>query len=271
MIKEADDFRAECDALAALLDGASDDDFQLTTLFNDWTIEDVIGHLHVWNEAAAMTLASREKFQAFLGFAVQHVDPTGGSRGVQYAWFDEHHGGLRGKPLYDAWRDFYPRLADRYAAADPKTRVAWAGPDMSAPSKIIARQMETWAHGQEIFDRFGEDRVDSDRIRNIAHLGVTTYSWTFRNRGDEPPKPKPYVRLTAPSGAVWEWNDPQDDNLVSGAATDFCQVVTQTRNIADTALETSGDAARAWMECAQCFAGPPKTPPAKGERRKHGG
>lgn len=41
---------------------------------------------------------------------------------------------------------------------------------MSARSCITARQMETWAHGQEIFDALGVVRRDGDRIRNVAHL-----------------------------------------------------------------------------------------------------
>ncbi len=268
MIKEADDFRAECSALADILADASDEVFKTKTLFNDWTIEDVIGHLHVWNQAAATTLDSREAFQNFLAFIMKNFGESGSSLPAQYAWLDEFAGGVRGRALFDAWREAYPRTADQYAAADPETRVAWAGPDMGAQSKIIARQMETWAHGQEVFDALGLERAEADRVRNIAHLGVTTFSWTFRNRGEEPPKPKPCVKLTAPSGAVWEWNDPQEDNHVAGAAVEFAQVVTQTRNIDDTALRTSGPIARRWMEIAQCFAGPPVDPPARGVRRK---
>ncbi len=268
MIEEAEDFRAECKALAAILANADDDVFRIPTLFNSWTVEDVIGHLYVWNEAAAATLESRAAFKAFFDFIVKHFGGGASSLPAQYAWIDEFRGGLRGRALFEAWNAGYPLLANEYAGADPEARVAWAGPDMAARSKIIARQMETWAHGQEVFDALGLERRETDRVRNIAHLGVATYSWTFRNRGEEPPKPKPYVRLTAPSGARWEWNAPQDDNFVAGPAVAFAQVVAQTRNIDDVALETAGPVARRWMEIAQCFAGPPVDPPAKGARRK---
>ena len=43
---------------------------------------------------------------------------------------------------------------------------------MSARSAISARQMETWAHGQEVFDVLGADREEHDRIRNIVVLGL---------------------------------------------------------------------------------------------------
>jgi len=60
---------------------------------------------------------------------------------------------------------------------------------MNTRSSITARQMETWAHGQEIFDILGEARIEDDRIKNIVHLGVSTFSWTFKNRNLEVPQP----------------------------------------------------------------------------------
>jgi uncharacterized protein (TIGR03084 family) len=126
--------------------------------------------------------------------------------------------------------------------------------------------METWAHGQEIYDLVNAPRTHSDRIKNVATIGVKTFGWTFGNRKLEPPGPPPYVRLTAPSGEIWEWNEPSDDAWVRGDAVDFCQVVTQVRNIADTALEVNGPVANQWMAIAQCFAGGPVDPPKPGIR-----
>jgi hypothetical protein len=65
---------------------------------------------------------------------------------------------------------------------------------------------------------------------------------------------------------VWQWHAPQDDNRITGSAVEFCQVVTQVRNIADTRLQVMGAPATAWMAIAQCFAGPPEKPPEPGAR-----
>jgi len=175
---------------------------------------------------------------------------------------------MTSREIYDAWKDYYPAMAERFNAADPDTRVKWAGPDMSVKSCIIARQMEHWAHAQAIFDVLGVKRENADRLRNVAHIGVTTYSWSFKVNGRQPILPKPYIRLTAPSGAIWEWNEPQEDNKVEGSAEEFAQVVTQCRNIGDTDLRMTGEAANEWMQIAQAFAGGKETPPAKGARRK---
>jgi uncharacterized protein (TIGR03084 family) len=131
-----------------------------------------------------------------------------------------------------------------------------------------ARQMEVWAHGQEIFDVLGRDRPGTRRLKNIAVIGVRTFGWTFVNRRLPVLRDLPYVRLIAPDGAIWEWNPPSDTSAVAGSALEFCQVVTQVRNIADTTLTVTGETARRWMSIAQCFAGPPEDPPAAGTRRR---
>ena len=95
---------------------------------------------------------------------------------------------------------------------------------------------------------------------------MKTFAWTFRNRGLEVPGDPPYIRLVSPSGEVWEWNEPSDESRVAGDALEFCRVVTQGRNIEDTALDVAGDTATRWMAIAQCFAGGPVDPPKPGER-----
>ena len=65
---------------------------------------------------------------------------------------------------------------------------------------------------------------------------------------------------------IVRWGEGSDEERIEGAASEFCQVVTQTRNVADTRLRVVGATARRWMSIAQCFAGPPEQPPAPGTR-----
>ncbi len=259
---QAQDFLDESNALALILAPLNDADFDMPTQFKGWSIDDVIGHLHMFNVAALDTLHDDAAFATF--FAPIAADMAAGKSMVQsqYPWLD----GLCGRALFEEWQTTAEKVAKAYGNADPKRRLKWAGPDMSVLSSITARQMETWAHGQEVFDALGQERVEQDRIRNIVHLGVSTFSWTFSNRALPVPDLAPYVRLTGPSGAVWNWNTPQDENAVHGDAVDFARVVTQVRNVADTNLKTTGQAAADWMAMAQCFAGPANDPPAKGTR-----
>src|SRR5262249_37588991 len=93
-----------------------------------------------------------------------------------------------------------------------------------------------------------------------------TFAWSFANRDMAVPAKMPYVRLFAPSGALWEWGQADQKNCVEGSAREFCQVVTQVRNVADTNLKAVGPTAVTWMSIAQCFAGPPEDPPRPGTR-----
>jgi uncharacterized protein (TIGR03084 family) len=166
--------------------------------------------------------------------------------------------------LMDAWRETYRRFAQVFDERDPKARMKWFGPDMSLLSAASARQMEVFAHGQDLYDLFGVERAATDRVRNICELGVRTLGWTFKNRGLEPPAPAEVV-LTAPSGEVWTWNEGAAES-VKGPAVDFALVVTQRRHVDDTDLQVKGEGARRWMEIAQCFAGAPSDgPPPKGK------
>ena len=160
----------------------------------------------------------------------------------------------------------YEKISKEFLKADPKKRVKWAGPDMSVRSSITARHMETWSHGQEVYDLLGIIRDDKDRIKNIVIIGINTFSWTFINRSMEVPKEIPKLILQSPSKKTWEWNLDNTQNSITGSATEFCQVVTQVRNIKDTSLVVRGDTASKWMSLAQCFAGPPEDPPKKGTR-----
>lgn len=259
MLSEAEDFRQESRTMHGLLTGVEEARFAEPTQFKAWTIDAVLQHLTFWNEMARLQIEDE-------GELLGRLKAIGETKGGMRAYETAHFSGAGGRVLLETWREGFEQAADLFAEADPEQRLKWAGPEMSARSSITARLMETWAHGQEVYDHLGVVRENIDRIRPIATLGVMTYSWTFRTRRQEPPKPKPHVRLTALSGDVWAYSDPSEEEYVEGSAEEFCQVVTQTRNIADTSLKVTGENANAWMSQAQCFAGPPHDPPAPGTR-----
>ena len=267
MIAEANDFAGECEATYTLIKSLDDADYGRETQFKGWTINDVMQHLYLGDIRAHMTLTDPDGY-ARIREARRAIGAA--STAEKLANQREAADYLEGGALLAAWQASAAKTAAAYAEADPKRRVQWTGPDMSARSSITARLMETWSHSQALYDVLGQDRVDGDRIRSIAHMGAITYGWTFANRGEEPPGPPPLVRLTAPSGGAGEWNAgaAPEDGIVAGTATDFCQVVTQTRNIADVNLSLTGKAATTWMNQAQCFAGPPNDPPVAGRRYK---
>lgn len=262
MLQQAIDFREESEALFALLDTLGEKDWERKTQFKAWTINDVVAHLHFADYAADLALQDTVAFRDFTRRVAAAGKQGIGHLAFTHAWID----GIQGRALLTRWRAYSGAMADRFNVADAKKRVPWFGPDMSVRSSITARLMETWAHGQAVYDLLGTERNETDRIKNIALIGINTFGWTFSNRGLSVPANPPHVRLTAPSGALWEWNLPAQEHRIEGSAVEFCQVVTQVRNIADTKLSVIGETAAAWMAIAQCFAGPPENPPPPGSR-----
>lgn len=238
------------------------EDWERETLFMNWTPWDVLAHLHYFDRVSLDATEGHEIFRERQAALLSKIGSGTKSTELQR----EALGDLGPDVLLDRWRKTGFALCERLGSMNPKQRLPWFGPDMGVQMFTTARFMETWAHAQEVYDLKGVRRVHSDRIRNIVAIGVRTYGWTFVNRGLEVPEPMPFVLLEAPSGDPWEYGEPSDSHRVEGSAVEFCQVVTQVRNVRDTSLDVRGESAIRWMEIAQCFAGPPADPPAPGLR-----
>lgn len=263
MLQEAADLLAEAEELHGFLATLSGDDWSRPTTFKSWTPWDVVAHLHLFDLVSLLAIEGGEPFAARRAELRGSMDRGENLTDVGRREF----GGYGHAGLLARWIATCREMAGALGAAEPDRRLPWFGPDMGVRMFTTARLMETWAHGQEIYDLKRVRRAPTDRLRHICVLGVRTYGWTFTNRGEQPPGPAPRVRLTAPSGALWEWNEASESGLVEGSALDFCLTVAQVRNVADTALRVEGDVARRWMAIAQCFAGGAEDPPKPGARR----
>ncbi|MDU8929233.1 TIGR03084 family metal-binding protein [Alisedimentitalea sp. MJ-SS2] len=257
--EQVQDFLEESEALYAVLCDLNDEALTQETQFKGWTIEDVIRHLHFWNRAVDFAAQGEEAFSGLRNRVMGAINKGQSLRVVERKVIPES-----GRVLRATWIGFARAVAKRWEGQNPKARLPWVGPEMSARSAMTARQMETWAHGFEVFDLLGKTRQEHDRIRNIVVLGVNTFGWSHKVQGLSVPEDMPAIRLEAPSGEIWEYGG--SAGKIEGKAADFAAVVTQTRALADTGLKVEGDVARLWMENAQCFAGPKETPPAPGSR-----
>jgi uncharacterized protein (TIGR03084 family) len=256
------DLLAEYTELYNIVNDWDDERWQTITPLKNWTVYDQVAHLAFFDERAFDAVNEPDRFKREAATtAVQF-----GKKPMPEI-VNSLMGMMQPADLAAFWKQRFTALVQSLAKLSPKDRLPWYGPDMSARSFATARLMECWAHGQSIRDSVKMKRECTDGIRHIAQLGVVTFGWTFNNRNLPVPETVPFVKLTAPSGAVWTWNDPESPDSITGSAEDFCMVVTQVRHVADTELEVSGEAATAWMELAQCFAGPPEPGPEPGERK----
>jgi len=262
MLQVATDLRAEADELHAFLATLSEDEWSRTTPFLGWNTWDVVAHLHFFDQVSLLALTDADAFAARRKGLIQLFGEGKTNQEIARLEYD----GLGNRELLETWLRTCHEMSKQLGESEPKRRLPWFGPDMGVSMFTTARLMETWAHGQDVYDVMKASREPTDRIKHIAVIGVKTFGWTYVNRGLEIPGPPPYVRLTAPSGELWEWNEPSETEKIEGSALEFCRVVTQGRNIQDTALEVTGDVANGWMAIAQCFAGGPVDPPKHGER-----
>jgi uncharacterized protein (TIGR03084 family) len=244
------DLAAETQVVRDMLVPLDDAGWDTPTPAAGWAVRDQVSHLAYFDEAATLAAADPDRFRAeaaeLMALGPSFPDDIAGryrdlSPVKLLAWFDDARNGFAGT----------------FGAIDPKARLPWYGPDMSAASSVTARLMETWAHGQDVADALGVRREPTGRLRNVAHLGVRTFGFAYQLNGRTVPDAEIRVELAAPDGSTWTWGPEGAADRVEGPALDFCLVVTQRRHIADTALQASGPVATEWMSIAQAFAGPP--------------
>ncbi len=260
-MQEVQDFHKEAHSFYVYAKSLAASDYKNPTGFKGWTLDNILSHLWMWNWAAEISSTKPETLQLHIKNVTPYVLAED-MRSYETQWSNHKSG----PELLECWWKSCETLCAVFSKLSPKDRLKWAGPDMSARSSITARLMETWAHIQAVYDLQGVKISSSDAIKHIAYLGVNTFGWSFKNRNLNVPDTIPYIKLTSPSGLIWQWNEEQTKECIEGSAEEFCQVVTQTRNIEDTNLKVGGSIAKEWMSIAQCFAGPPQTPPEKGSR-----
>lgn len=252
LLSDLEQEHSDLDAIVADLDDGS---WDLPTPAQGWSVRDQIGHLAFFDEAAATALTDPNALAAKAEEILSSgTDPM-----------EEHLSrGRAAKPqeVLDWWRVARESMVTSARRSPPGARVPWFGPPMGLNSFVTARLMETWAHGLDVADTLGVKRAPTERLRHIAHLGVSARPFSYAVRGREVPPGSVRVELRSPSGDPWVWDvgDEQrfdDRALVRGDALDFCLVVTQRRHRDDTDLEANGALAAEWLEIAQAFAGPP--------------
>jgi uncharacterized protein (TIGR03084 family) len=242
----AADLAAESAVTRALVAGLDEAGWHTPTPAAGWDIADQISHLAYFDEVTVRSALHPAEFEAELAAAPEDVDPDAiaarlrDRTGAQLlAWFDTARADL----------------LNTFRNLDPRARLPWFGPPMSAASSLTARIMETWAHTQDIADALGVTREPTSRLRHVAHIGVGARAFSYAVHDRPLPQAQVRVELTGPDGDLWTWGPAEAENRVTGPALDFCLLVTQRRHRDDLALVIEGPAAAEWMSIAQAFAG----------------
>jgi len=247
------DLAGEQADLHGLVTGLEEVGWSTPTPAEGWDVRDQIGHLAYFDGRARLAASDPATFVAERDAAFA----AGDMAGFMDATLDRARAST-GAELLAWWREERDGLIRALAAVPDGVKVPWYGPPMSPTSKATARIMETWAHGQDVADALGVVRTPTDRMRNVAHIGVITRGFAFGVNGRPAPEADVHVRLDPPSGGEpWTWGSSDAADVVEGPALDFCLLVTQRRHRDDLALVARGPVADSWLDIAQAFAGPP--------------
>lgn len=244
------DLAEETTRLMGVLETLPEPSWRLPTPAVGWSVADQVSHLAHFDHEAVRAITEPSEFLATLDAMANGVDSMTDAIAKQY----------RDVPVPEL-RRFFREERDRLMSisrhADPTVRVVWYGPAMSLASFITARIMETWAHGQDIYDAVGVAPREGPGLFHVCFIGSRAFANSFTANGLSVPRESVRIELTTPEGASIDFGPPDASERIAGPAVDFALRVTQRRHLDDLSLAITGPVALAWMEVAQAFAGPP--------------
>lgn len=241
------DLKAEQKALDNFLSTLRDQQWDLPTLAEGWTVRDSVSHIAHIDEVAVSFL--RGDYAALdeaakIGMSFNEIGPQRGRT-------------MKPSQILEWWRGIRETLGDQLIKTEPKARIPWFGPPMGARAFATARLMETWAHGLDCYDAVGVEPVDTHRLRHVAMIAYLAMPYAYTVNGLEVTSTPIRIELVLPSGETWSRGSDDADNIIRGTASEFCRVAVRRRHWKDTKLEVVGDEARRYIEIAQTYAGPP--------------
>jgi uncharacterized protein (TIGR03084 family) len=238
----------ETEALRGALARAGASGFAAVTPSPGWSVADQVSHLAYFDDAARTSVLDPEGFAVFRDEASRLGVGLCDDIASRY----RTHSPVA---LLSWWREARGTMLDAMHAAGTSARVPWYGPTYSVASALTGRIMETWAHGQDVYEALGEDHPVTPALFDVARLCARTRANSYAAHGRVAPEREVAVELEAPDGTTWRFGDAGE--LVRGDAVEFCLVATQRRHHADTSIVASGPDAAEWLALAQAFAGPP--------------
>jgi uncharacterized protein (TIGR03084 family) len=244
------DLIAENEALDQLVAGLDASQWDLPTPAPGWTVKHQVAHLTSIASLAELAASDPEGFQEMAAGATDDFD--GAVQGLLAPY-------LAATPavLLSRWRSERAAAARALAVLPPDQMVPWVARSIPAGILACAGIMELFAHGQDIADAVGIQRVYNDRIGHLAGFAARNRDFGYLVRGLTPPEDPFRFELTAPSGELWEFGPAAAEQRIAGPALDFCLLVTRRRHRDDLALTATGALADHWMDIAQAYRGSP--------------
>ncbi|WP_328327197.1 TIGR03084 family metal-binding protein [Kribbella sp. NBC_00382] len=238
------DLIAEGDDLDALV--SAQPDWTKPTPAPGWTIAHQIAHLAAADANALIALQTPDAFDAVL----KQTEAAG----PQHADLEAAAGAAQPRSaLLHQWRTGRADLGAALREVPPDHEFPWYGAQLTPALMAPLRLMETWAHGQDIYDTLDAVHPPTTRLKHVDSLGVIGRELSFY-AAQLPLPPDPFrVELTAPDGQTWTWGPESAAQRIQRTALDFCLRATHRRSRPETTLTAIGEDANKWLEIARVF------------------
>ncbi|AVT37173.1 TIGR03084 family metal-binding protein [Plantactinospora sp. BB1] len=243
------DLVVEGDEVDRMVSGLDAAEWALPTPAPGWTIAHQVAHLSATFRMAALAVVDPERFTAM----TSQLSPNFNAN-VTHAMAEF----LAEPPdvLLSRWRAERARAEQALAAVPPDRVVPWLVRPLPAAVLASAGLMELFGHGQDIADALGVRREHTDRVGHLVAFAVRTWDFGYQARDLPTPEVELRFELTAPSGTLWTFGPADGENRITGAAVDFCLLVTRRRHRDDLDLTATGVEADRWLDIAQAYRGP---------------
>ena len=222
--------------LAELVDGCTNDEWQLPTRCEGWDVASVLLHLAQTDEfAVASARGELDGFRdGFLG-TFEHRTLSVDEAAAAQVEVDRAAGG---DAIRRRWHDASQAMRAAFDAGDPHRRVSWVSGQLSLHTLVATRLSECWIHTGDIASALGVELPPTDRLRHIARLAWRTLPYAFE-RADAAMTGPVELDLIGPNGERWRF-EPETPALttITGSAVEFCAVA--ARRVAPTATALAG-------------------------------
>jgi uncharacterized protein (TIGR03084 family) len=209
-----------------------------------WDIRDSVSHLAHSEEYAANALTEGG---TRLPEAASYPTPEDFTQ----AGVERGHG-MRPQDVLEWWRGARAKVVEALSKAAPDARVPWFAGTMSARSFASARLMETWAHGLDIHAAVGSEAEDTPRLRHVALLSQLAFPYAFQVAGEPYPRPV-RLELSAPGYRKWVFGPADTDQVIRGAAGEWCRVAVRRAKASETDLVAEGEVAEVALRVARAY------------------
>lgn len=248
------DLVAEQQSLDQFLQRIHERDWKLPTPAKGWTIHDTVSHLAYTETFAAEVIARGQE-------VIDEAHLTDVDEWTQRGVTEGRS--KRYQEVIEWWRNGRADVVDALSRMDARDRVPWVINSMSAKAFATLRLMETWAHGLDIRAAMegrlpvteDDEEVDADspRLRHVAWLAHRMLPYAFAEAGEDYPAGGIRLQLMGPKYASWVFGPTDAENIIRGAAAEFCRVAVHRLDASETGLKAVGDSAEIALRVVRAY------------------